>query len=259
MVASLISSVPPRRSNSCIQTGYLVRWSTLCAGRSSMPFQSIAFLPEPSGAGTTKLMESTVGHSLRPEIEADVALVLQRVVEHALAGHHLAGADVLGGAVLHQLDLIAFLQKAACELQAGLASAEYRDLATAHCRSPSSIVCRVIVASFHQQRDRRIDPLGADRRVAAVDPDVGAGDEARRVRQQERHRLGDFRRDRPCGAADGRARRPCRSWRGCRSLSCFMMLLQVQPGDTALTLMPSGARSSAWLRVSCRIAALETG
>src|SRR5262245_6688412 len=38
-----------------------------------------------------------------------------------------------------------------------------------------------------------------------------------------------------------------------------MMLLQVHPGDTALTRMPSGARSIAWLRVSCRIAALETG
>ena len=74
---------------------------------------------------------------LRPEIEADVALVLQRCVEHALAGHHLAGADVLGRAVLHQLDLVAFLQEAACELEAGLASAEYRDLATAHCHSPS--------------------------------------------------------------------------------------------------------------------------
>lgn len=67
--------------------------------------------------------------------------------------------------------------------------------------------------------------------------------------------------------SDGKPTRRKR-WKGAATRSAFarsslvnylVMLLQVQPGDTVLTLMPSGARSSAWLRVSCRIAAFEAG
>ena len=49
---------------------------------------------------------------LLPEIDAEVALGLQRVVEHELARHHLSGGDVFGRPVGDHPDPIAVLQQA---------------------------------------------------------------------------------------------------------------------------------------------------
>ena len=144
------------------------------------------------------------------------------------------------------------------ELQAGLAAADDRDACAFSPSCPPRSRPRAI-SSVHQQRYRRLGALRPHRGVAAVDAHVGAGDEARIVGQQERHRFGDLGRDCRCGRAE---------WNGFATPSVLarlplvnstMMLLQVQPGETALTRMPSGARSIAWLRVSCRMAALQTG
>ena len=78
---------------------------------------------------------------------------------------------------------------------------------------------------------------------------------------------GEHRNTTVFATSSGSPTRPAR-WKGAATLSVFsrlflvsstMIALHVQPGDTALTRMPSGARSIAWLRVSCRIAAFETG
>ncbi|GAA3218950.1 hypothetical protein GCM10020256_23380 [Streptomyces thermocoprophilus] len=42
-----------------------------------------------------------------PEVQLEIALVLQRRVEHALRGHDPAGADLVRGPVGHQGDLVA--------------------------------------------------------------------------------------------------------------------------------------------------------
>ena len=65
---------------------------------------------------------------LVPEIQPELTLVAQRLVEHALARHHLAGADVVALTVLDQMDVVAGRQEAIAELQARLAAADDRDL-----------------------------------------------------------------------------------------------------------------------------------
>ncbi len=75
-----------------------------------------------------------------PEVEADVALVLQGGVEHALARQDAAVADLLGGAVLRDADFIAVIEQAAAQLQAGLTASDNSDPAFArHMFSPTSL------------------------------------------------------------------------------------------------------------------------
>lgn len=62
------------------------------------------------------------GAGIVPEVQPDVALVLQCRVEHALARQNLARPDLLGRAVLDDIDLVALGQQAAAELEAGLAA-----------------------------------------------------------------------------------------------------------------------------------------
>ncbi len=64
-----------------------------------------------------------------PEVEPAVAFELQAVVEHALAGQHLAGAQVLGCAVAGDADAVTALEQADAQLQSGLAGADDHDLA----------------------------------------------------------------------------------------------------------------------------------
>ena len=64
---------------------------------------------------------------LVPEIQSQFAFVAQCLVEHALARHHFAVADVVAFAVLHEADLVTGRQKTVAELQARLAAADDRD------------------------------------------------------------------------------------------------------------------------------------
>ena len=112
------------------------------------------------------------GHSLFPVVDAEIALVLERGVEHALARHHLAVADVVRRAVRHDGDLVAVLDEAEGELEAGLAASDDQDLATQ-------------ITSFHEFRDGGHGLFRAHCGVAAVDGVVGAGDEGRVVAAQE--------------------------------------------------------------------------
>ena len=64
-----------------------------------------------------------------PEVEPELALALQRRVEHALARHHLAVVDVLRGAVRDDGDLVSLLQKPQRELESRLARTDDQNAA----------------------------------------------------------------------------------------------------------------------------------
>ena len=95
---------------------------------------------------------------LLPVVEAEIALGLQRVVEHELARHHLAGGEVFCRPVGDEANPIAVLQKAEAQLQAGLAGAD--DGNVAHLRSPREIVVwpffrQFVIPSAKVSPDRR--------------------------------------------------------------------------------------------------------
>ena len=69
-----------------------------------------------------------------PLIQPQVALDLQRGIEHALAGHDLAAADVIGLAVGDHGHLVALVQQAQGQRQAGLPASDDRD--STHDASP---------------------------------------------------------------------------------------------------------------------------
>ena len=70
-------------------------------------------------------MPSTGGHSVVPEVDAELALVLERGVEHALARHHAAVADVVRRPVRDDGDLVARpATRPKRELQPGLAGTD---------------------------------------------------------------------------------------------------------------------------------------
>ena len=111
---------------------------------------------------------------LLPVIEAEVALGLQRVVEHELARHHLAGGDVLRRAVGNEPDPIAVLEQAEAQLHAGLAGADDGDVA--HVGSPrESVVWSlpyqfVIPSTLSSLRAKRSNPIFQLRARAALQP-----------------------------------------------------------------------------------------
>ena len=74
---------------------------------------------------------------LVPEIQAQLPLVAQCDVEHALARHDFPGADVVARAVLHEANVIASRQQAVAKLQARLAAADNRNHSFRHFALPS--------------------------------------------------------------------------------------------------------------------------
>src|SRR5947209_8179412 len=72
-----------------------------------------------------------VGALVLPVVQAEVALVLERGVEHELARHHLAAADVLRRSVRDHGDVVAVLHEAVRELHARLAGTHDQELAHA--------------------------------------------------------------------------------------------------------------------------------
>ena len=70
---------------------------------------------------------------LVPEIQSKLAFVTQRLIEHALARHHPAVADVVTLAVLHQPHVVAGRKQAIAKLQARLAAADDCNHSLCHC------------------------------------------------------------------------------------------------------------------------------
>lgn len=62
-----------------------------------------------------------------PIVDAELAFDLQCRIEHALAGHDLAAADVVRCPVADDGHLVAFVQQPKGQRQAGLATAHNRD------------------------------------------------------------------------------------------------------------------------------------
>jgi hypothetical protein len=59
-----------------------------------------------------------------PEVQLEIALVLQCRVEHALGGHDAAGTDLVRGPVGHQSDLVPVRLESEGELESGLAGSD---------------------------------------------------------------------------------------------------------------------------------------
>ena len=113
--------------------------------------------PVRSGNGDTQAVG--VGALLLPEIEAEVAFGLQRVVEHELARHHLSRRKVFCRPVGDETNPISVLQEAKAELQSGLAGADDGDVA--HFRSPRefvvwSLLHQLVIPSAKVSPDRRV-------------------------------------------------------------------------------------------------------
>ncbi len=105
-----------------IQAGILSRWSTDCAGPSSLALHSMALLP--SGLRTAMPMPSTVGHSPAHPSSASSRSVCSAVSNMHWLGHDRAFEDLLRRAVRVDRHLVPRALQAERELHAGLSGAD---------------------------------------------------------------------------------------------------------------------------------------
>ena len=104
-------------------------------GRPLEPRRPVDRLSARPGPGDDQRDPVDVGTLVGPEVDAELALVLERGVEHALARHHAAVADVVRRPIRDDGDLVPVLDEAKGELQAGLAGTD--DEEARHSGSPT--------------------------------------------------------------------------------------------------------------------------
>ena len=123
-----MTSWPPRCANVSIQPAIFTRWSTDCAYPSSLPTQSIARCVGPrvvrAGGGDRDAESFDLRGLGLPEVQLEIALVLQCRVEHALRRHDPAGTDLVRRPVGHQGDLVPLRLEAEGELETGLTGSD---------------------------------------------------------------------------------------------------------------------------------------
>ncbi len=89
------------------------------------------------------------GAAVAPEVQTEFALILQGVIEHALAGQNPTGGNLFCRSVLYDVNRVPRIQQATGELQSGLAAANNGETALLrHFHSPCFLKFRCDVPVY---------------------------------------------------------------------------------------------------------------